>query len=392
MEAARATGNFNRRITVADSNNIIAILDMNAVNSKYQAFEKDYLVEFQAVLEDLKVTVGLMGLAEAPWPDVNALMSESEKMAEIARVRTQGQKIGLGLYTAIGNGPWQYESEVVLQNQGGSETHVPILVPFLSSNETLLMAGNFKLGVKIEPKWNQPLKVDDYLVIRGTWRQVVSFSEIKNNSKNTMNSTNNNRIAGEIIAFAGTNIPQGWLQCNGSEVAIAAYPILSETLGTTWGQLTNGTGAAGVTHFRLPDLRGRSLIGAGSGAELTNRVIGQTFGSEAHKLTTAEMPTHTHIQAAHNHIQDAHNHTQNPHNHNYNWFAGANAASSLTSTGGVSTPTANVGVSTSTNATNQAATATNQSATATNQTTGGGVAHNNMQPSAVVNWLIYAGF
>ena len=147
-----------------------------------------------------------------------------------------------------------------------------------------------------------------------------------------------------------------------------------------------------MTHFRLPDLRGRSLIGAGSGAELTNRVIGQTFGSEAHKLTTAEMPTHTHIQAAHNHIQDAHNHTQNPHNHNYNWFAGANAASSLTSTGGVSTPTANVGVSTSTNATNQAATATNQSATATNQTTGGGVAHNNMQPSAVVNWLIYAGF
>lgn len=179
MEAARSTRSFNRKITVADSNNIIAILDMNAINSKYQIFENDYLVEFQSVLEDLKVTVGLMGLAEAPWPDINALMSEPEKMAEIARIRTQGQKIGLGLYVATGNGPWQYESEVVLQNQGGSETHVPILVPFLSSNETLLMAGDFKLGVKIEPKWNQPLKANDYLIIKGTWRQVVSFSKKK---------------------------------------------------------------------------------------------------------------------------------------------------------------------------------------------------------------------
>ncbi len=185
MEPARSTGNFNRKITVADSNNIIAILDMNATNSKYQAFEQDYIVEFQAVLEDLKVTVGLMGLAEAPWPDVNALMSESEKMAEIARIRTQGQKISLGLYVATGNGPWQYESEVVLQNQGGSETHVPILVPFLSSNETLLMAGNFKLGVKIEPKWNQPLKATDYLVIKGTWRQIVSFSKKKDDNELT---------------------------------------------------------------------------------------------------------------------------------------------------------------------------------------------------------------
>lgn len=179
MESARSTGNFNRRISVADSNNIIAVLDMTRVNSKYQIFEQDYLVEFQAVLEDLKLTVNLPGLAEAPWPEVNALMNEAEKMAEIARIRTEGQKIGLGIYTAIGNGPWQYEAEVVLQNQGGSETYVPILVPFLSSNETLLISGDFKLGVKIEPKWNQPLKSADYLIVKGTYRQVVSFSKKK---------------------------------------------------------------------------------------------------------------------------------------------------------------------------------------------------------------------
>jgi hypothetical protein len=205
MEAARSTGNFNRRITVADSNNIIAVLDLNPINSEYQTFENDYLVKFQSVLEDLKVTVGLFGLAEAPWPEISALMSESEKMAEIARVRTQGQKIGLGLYTAIGNGPWQYESEVVLQNQGGSETYVPILVPFLSSNETLLMAGNFKLGVRIEPKWNQPLKANDYLVIKGTWRQVVSFSKKKDDDLDALSA----RIAALELALEGRfiNLP-----------------------------------------------------------------------------------------------------------------------------------------------------------------------------------------
>lgn len=209
MEPARSTGNFNRRITVADSNNIITVLDMNAANAKYQIFDQDYLVEFQAVLEDLKVTVGLLSLLEAPWPDTNALMSESATMAEIAKIRTQGQKVSLGLYVASGNGPWQYESEVVLQNQGGSETHVPILVPFLSSNETLLIAGNFKLGVKIEPKWNQPLKINDYLVIKGTWRQIVSFSKKKDDDVEMLSA----RIASLELAVNGKliNLPANTL-------------------------------------------------------------------------------------------------------------------------------------------------------------------------------------
>ena len=232
MEPARSTGNFNRRITVADSNNIITVLDMNAANAKYQIFDQDYLVEFQAVLEDLKVTVGLLSLLEAPWPDTNALMSESATMAEIAKIRTQGQKISLGLYVASGNGPWQYESEVVLQNQGGLETHVPILVPFLSSNETLLISGNFKLGVKIEPKWNQPLKINDYLVIKGTWRQIVSFSKKKDDDVEMLSA----RIAslelavnGKLIdlpanTLLGRNSTKGTVENINQGIFIKAFP------------------------------------------------------------------------------------------------------------------------------------------------------------------------
>jgi hypothetical protein len=178
MEPARSTEGFSRRITVSDASNIVTVLDLNQVNSEYQTFQADYVVKFQVALEDLKVTVGLSSLGAAPYPNVNALMSDAQQQAEIAKIRTEGQKIALGLYTARGNGPWQYESEVVLMNQGG-ETHVPVLVPFLSTNETLLVGGDFKLGVKIEPKWNQPLKNNDYLVVRGTYRQVVSFSKKK---------------------------------------------------------------------------------------------------------------------------------------------------------------------------------------------------------------------
>jgi len=179
MEPARSTDEFSRRITAADANNIVTVLDLATINAEYQAFEQDYIVKFQTALEDVKCTVGLFSLAEASFPDTNALASEAQQNAEIAKVRTEGQKIAFGLYTAKGNGPWIYKARVVLQNQGGDENHVPILVPFLSTNETFLVGGNFKLGVKIEPIWNQPLKAQDYIVVTGTYKQVVSFSSKK---------------------------------------------------------------------------------------------------------------------------------------------------------------------------------------------------------------------
>jgi len=61
-----------------------------------------------------------------------------------------------------------------------------------------------------------------------------------------------------------TGAPSGWLVCNGAEYAIADYGDLHTAIGTTWGALTNGSGGAGSTHFRVPDLRGAFLRGTGS--------------------------------------------------------------------------------------------------------------------------------
>jgi microcystin-dependent protein len=48
------------------------------------------------------------------------------------------------------------------------------------------------------------------------------------------------------------------------------------------------------------DLAGRTIVGAGAGQDdqngkpLTKRTLGQTGGEEMHKLTIAEMPSHSH--------------------------------------------------------------------------------------------------
>jgi len=70
-------------------------------------------------------------------------------------------------------------------------------------------------------------------------------------------------FAGEIKAFAGTNIPDGWLICNGAAVNRIKYPDLFESIQTNWGA------GDGINTYRLPDLRGRFLRGvnAGSGVD-----------------------------------------------------------------------------------------------------------------------------
>jgi len=93
---------------------------------------------------------------------------------------------------------------------------------------------------------------------------------------------------GSIIAY-GANLPATTdiLPCNGASYLRTDYPDLFAAIGTVWG-------AVDISHFNVPDLRSRTLVGAGQGTGLSLRVAGQTFGEEDHTLTIAEMPTHNH--------------------------------------------------------------------------------------------------
>jgi hypothetical protein len=60
---------------------------------------------------------------------------------------------------------------------------------------------------------------------------------------------------GTIISYAGRNIPNGWLLCDGSEINRQTYNALFLQIDSVWGR-GNGTST-----FNLPDLRGQFLRG-----------------------------------------------------------------------------------------------------------------------------------
>lgn len=61
---------------------------------------------------------------------------------------------------------------------------------------------------------------------------------------------------GTVVAFAGprSNIPNGWLLCDGRPMVIADFPALFGAIDISWG-------GDGESRFCLPDLRGQFLRG-----------------------------------------------------------------------------------------------------------------------------------
>lgn len=93
---------------------------------------------------------------------------------------------------------------------------------------------------------------------------------------------------GSIKAWAGAAVPAGWLDCNGAAVSRSTYAALFAEIGTAYGA------GDGSTTFNLPDFRGRSIVGAGTGSGLTARARGGSGGAESVALAESEMPAHTH--------------------------------------------------------------------------------------------------
>ncbi len=87
----------------------------------------------------------------------------------------------------------------------------------------------------------------------------------------------------EIRLMSFVFAPKGWALCNGQLLPINQNQALFSLLGTTFG-------GDGRVNFALPDLRGRTPIHVGIG-----HTLGERGGEQAHTLSMAELPTHTHV-------------------------------------------------------------------------------------------------
>ncbi len=165
---------------------------------------------------------------------------------------------------------------------------------------------------------------------------------------------------GSVTAYAGSSAPTGYLLCDGSAVSRTTYAALYAIIGTTYGS------GDGSTTFNLPDLKGRVIVGVGTGSGLSTRALGAKGGEESHTQTINEMPSHTHnvYDPGHYHTtyigRDDGNNSTNP--------GQAPPGDAGATTYGVNTYSAYTGISIYNN--------------------GGGNAFNVMQPYIVLNYII----
>jgi microcystin-dependent protein len=148
-----------------------------------------------------------------------------------------------------------------------------------------------------------------------------------------------------VLPYAGSTAPTGYLVCAGQSVLVADYGDLYDVIGFTYG----GSGPS----FNLPDLRGRVIAGqdnmGGTSADVLTDAqadqLGGTLGEEDHILTVNEMPSHTHGLVIDSGSDD-------------------DFGTSGGNTNNVSSGSGNTSA------------------------TGGGAAHNNVQPTIILNYII----
>lgn len=172
---------------------------------------------------------------------------------------------------------------------------------------------------------------------------------------------------GSVSPFAGTSEPTGWLFCYGQAISRTTYAALFAAIGTTYGS------GDGSTTFNLPDMRGRVVagqddMGGTSANRLTNQTgglngdtLGATGGSETHTLTEAQLAAHRHLVA----VDAASTNTV---------ITASNSIAKTKTDGGdgnyifvASSSEPTVGRTSS---------------------TGSGAAHNNVQPTIILNYII----
>lgn len=192
---------------------------------------------------------------------------------------------------------------------------------------------------------------------------------------------------GAIISYAGAAAPATWILCFGQAVLRATYTALFAAIGTQYGS------GDGSTTFNLPDLRGRLIAGNdGMGGSAAGRltatyfgtsaiVLGAVGGNESSGLSATNLPGHTHNGSGTTGAMNANASHQHSLPASVIQYTGASAGG-----GGTLAGTATISATNFTN--------TDHGHFYSFTTDGGAVGganHINVQPTLILNKIIYAG-
>lgn len=122
---------------------------------------------------------------------------------------------------------------------------------------------------------------------------------------------------GTVVPYMFPSAPVGFLICDGSILSRTGYADLF-ALANSAGLIGTVFGAGdGSTTFSLPDMRGRTIVGVGTNADVS------TLGASDNLTVASRTPKHTHDVPAHYHgkgtlaigASGSHDHTQAGHSH-----------------------------------------------------------------------------
>lgn len=105
---------------------------------------------------------------------------------------------------------------------------------------------------------------------------------------------------GFVQATASSQVPTGWLACDGAAVSRTVYASLFAAIGVAYGA------GDGTTTFNVPNLKGKVIVGVDA-AQTEFNARGVTGGAKTVTLSVTEMPAHAHGTSSTVDTNHAHN-------------------------------------------------------------------------------------